>query len=109
MNLPDKDFDSRYVMACEDAWDYQICLHCVLGSRHVPDFPCHLSGKRVCVESMSLQLQTRMHLMVFHFRACVSREHMCLSASALASVVLSPFQASLQDLLVPLRPGLVHS
>ena len=36
--LADRDFDSRYVMACEDAWDYQTYSDCVLGSHHVPDF-----------------------------------------------------------------------
>ena len=80
MDLPEKDFDSRYVVACKDAWDYQICLHCVLGSHHVPD----LSGKRMCVESMSLVITPDSHAFnVFISKCvCVSREHTCLSASA---------------------------
>ena len=100
MNLPEKDFDSRYVMACEDAWDYQICLHCVLGSHHVPDFPCHLSGKRMCVESMSLVLTPDSHAfnVFISICVCVSREHMCLSASAfgqLCAIAISGFLSRL--------------
>ena len=41
-NLPENDFGSRCVMACEDAWDFQISEECVLGSHHVPDFHCRL-------------------------------------------------------------------
>ena len=78
---------------------------------HVPDFHLTFEWKaNVCVESMSLVLTPDSHaLNGFHFIVCVSREHMCLSASALASFVLSPLQASSQDLLVLLQPGLVHS
>ena len=79
MNLPDKDFVSRYVMACEDAWDYQICLHYVLGSHHVPVLPCHLSGKRMCVESMSLVLTPDSHAFnVFSLNLCVCVKRACV-------------------------------
>ena len=51
MNLPDKDFVSRYVMACEDAWDSQTQAECVLGQHHVPDFHCQLRVEaNVCCE-----------------------------------------------------------
>ena len=71
MNLPETDFDSRYVMVCEDAWDYQMCLYCVLESHHVPDFPCHLSGKRMCVESMSLVITPDTHAFNVFISICV--------------------------------------
>ena len=44
-----EDFGSRFVMACEDAWDDQAIAEGVCASHHVPDFHCHLSGKRTCV------------------------------------------------------------
>ena len=44
-------------------------VYTVYLDHHVPDFPCHLSGKRMCVESMSLVLTPDSHAFnVFHFR-----------------------------------------
>ena len=42
-----------------------------------------------------------MRLMGFHFNVCVSREHMCLSASAVASFALSPFSGFITGLACP--------
>ena len=97
-NLPEKGFDFRYVMACEDAWDYQICLHCVLGSHHVPDFPCHLSGKRMCVESMSLVITADSHAFnVFHVNVCVKRAYVpeCFCIGQSCAIATSGFLSRL--------------
>ena len=45
MNLPDKDSDSRYVMAGEDARDYPTQAKCALDQHCVPASLCHLSMK----------------------------------------------------------------
>ena len=49
-----------------------------------------------------------MRLMVFHFNVCVKRAYVpgCFCSGQLCAIAIS---GSSQDLLVPLRPGLVHS
>ena len=80
VNLPDKDFDSRSVMACEDAWDSQICSDCVLALQHVPDFHCQLNMEaNVCGEPLSLVLNPDSHAfdVFISFCVCVSQEIIC--------------------------------
>ena len=43
------DILTKGLTAYEDARDYQTLAECVLVSHHVPDFHCHLSGKRTRV------------------------------------------------------------
>ena len=96
MNLPDKDFYSRYVAACEDVWDYQICLRCVLGSHHVPGFPLSSEWKaNVCrIHESCFKLQTRMRLMFFISKCvCVKRAYVpeCFCIGQLCAIAISGF------------------
>ena len=80
MNLPDKDFDSRYVMACEDAWDYQTSLGLCTWFTSCSRLSLTSEWKaNVCVESMSLVLNPDSHAFNgFHFNVCVSsQESIC--------------------------------